>query len=237
MQYINQTLEAIGGIVAVGGAASAIAWAFFTFLGKKWLDAKFDERLESFRIEKAKEIEQLRHEISSLYSRISKVHEKEFEVIPTVWLKFHEAYGRVFTVVSSLRQHPALNRYSQAEVEEFLNGSRLREFEKDEIRGATDKEQYYLDRMFWIELADAKSAQNGFHNYLIGNRLFVPADLREKLNEADKLLGGALVAKEVTHETTAPELLGQISFDMKKLETLVPEIEKLAQSRLRYEEA
>src|SRR5207253_1510705 len=50
--------------------------------------------LERFRHEQAKEIEHLRHEINSLFSRVSKIHEREFEVLPAAWQKLHESYGR-----------------------------------------------------------------------------------------------------------------------------------------------
>lgn len=79
---MDPVYELIGKIVAYGGGAVAIAYTAFVFFGKKWLDAKFDERLASFRHEQSKEIEQLRFRINAQFNRVSKIHEKEILISP-----------------------------------------------------------------------------------------------------------------------------------------------------------
>jgi hypothetical protein len=40
----------------------------------------------------------MRRQVQWEFSRISKIHEKEFEVLPNAWLMLHEAYGYAFGV-------------------------------------------------------------------------------------------------------------------------------------------
>lgn len=83
----GEIIKAIGKFVLAGGGGAAIAWLMFSRLSDRWLDQRFARRLEEFNHEKTQEIERLRHHIASLFSRISKIHEKEFDVLPTAFLK------------------------------------------------------------------------------------------------------------------------------------------------------
>jgi hypothetical protein len=80
---------------------SAVAWGYFQFIGKKWVEHRFSKDLEAFKGKKQKELEdyksqqqqeleRLRHRLSS---RISKIHEKEFEVLPQAWLMLNDLRG------------------------------------------------------------------------------------------------------------------------------------------------
>src|SRR5437867_8574244 len=97
-------------IIAIGGGAAALAYGLFVWLGKRWLEQHFAKSLERLRHEQAKEIEHVRHEINSLFSRVSKIHEREFEVLPAAWQKLHESYGRVFKACSRLVDYLDLSR-------------------------------------------------------------------------------------------------------------------------------
>ena len=79
-------------VVSGGGAAALILWACKNF-GVKWLDAQFAKRLEAFKHEQAKEIEGMRRQVQWEFSRISKIHEREFEILPKAWLLLHEVHG------------------------------------------------------------------------------------------------------------------------------------------------
>ena len=82
-------LDAGWKFVAAGGGGAAVAIGMFKTLGKGWLDQQFKERLERLKHEQAKEIEAGRQKVQAIFSRISKVHEKEFEVLPKAWFLLH----------------------------------------------------------------------------------------------------------------------------------------------------
>jgi hypothetical protein len=88
---MNEVIRTILQMLAVGGGATVLAYGAFVWLGQRWLEQQFAKDLERFRHEQAKEIEHVRHEINSLFSRVSKIHEREFEVLPAAWQKLHES--------------------------------------------------------------------------------------------------------------------------------------------------
>src|SRR5947209_17820989 len=113
-------------IIAIGGGAAALAYGLFVWLGKRWLEQHFTKSLERLRHEQAKEIEHVRHEINSLFSRVSKIHEREFEVLPAAWEKLHQSYGRIFQACKPLVEYRDLNRMSNGELAEFLTNATTR---------------------------------------------------------------------------------------------------------------
>jgi hypothetical protein len=86
-------LEAPGHDVSGWRWGVAVAYKAFQKFGEKWLDARFAERLEKLKHEQTKEIEGTRRKVPWEFSRISKIHEKEFEVLPKAWLMLQEARG------------------------------------------------------------------------------------------------------------------------------------------------
>ena len=49
---LSLLLQFVGGVVLVGGGATALTLALFKTWGEKWLDHRFAKRLEEFRHEK-----------------------------------------------------------------------------------------------------------------------------------------------------------------------------------------
>ena len=236
---MTDLLKTLGALAAASGCGAGIAWAIFTKLGDRWLEERFAKRLETFKHEQTKEIEQLRHRITSLFSRISKIHEKEFEVLPEAWLKLHDAYGKVFHVGSALKRFLALHQMSEANFEEFVATCRLPEFRKQELLQlqAADRTEYYSRWIFWSDFAEAQSAMNAFHNYFVMNRIFMTDSLRQKFGEIDVLLNSVLSSLELDQQIPSPTLKTQLSADLAKIQFLLVPLEKAIQDRLRFEDA
>ena len=154
---MEQLLKFVGEIIVVAGGVTVLAYGIFVWFRKRWLEQEFSKNLEQFRHEQAKEIEHVRHEINSLFSRVSKIHEREFEVLPTAWKKLHKAYGRVFAACSMLKEFPDLGAMSEPQCEEFPAASRLPNYRKDEVRGAQvqDRNKVYQEAISWVNLTEA----------------------------------------------------------------------------------
>jgi hypothetical protein len=234
---VQSVLRVAAELLAAGGGGAAVAWAIFAKFGDRWLEQRFAVRMEEFKHAKTTEIENLRHSIASLFSRISKVHEKEFEVLPTAWFKLHDAYGKTFRVISSLKQFPVLNDMSTAQLEEFVGSCRLPKFRKSELLQAANRDEYYQRWIFWSDFAAAQTAHTESRNYFVLNRIFMTNDLQHKFSEIDKLLMSVLIAAEITHQTPSAQLHQKLGEDFTKIEPLLAPLEKAIQERLRYEEA
>src|SRR5579863_4255167 len=169
--------------VAAGGA-----FALFKWLGQRWLENRFAKDLEEFKSQKTQAVEEIKHErtkeieairrsVQWEFSRISKIHEEEFEVLPQAWFLLHEAHGRAGHLMVSIRSVPDFQRFTTLEFEAFLKDSKLSDVQKDELRDAPDRFKYYSEALFWIDLNEAHSAQIKLNNYLIQHRIFMTPEL------------------------------------------------------------
>ncbi len=206
---------------------SGLAVTIFKLWGERWLHNKFDKNLEDH---KAK--------INSIFSRISKIHEKEFEVLPASWIKLQDALGRVSALTNPWKEFLDINRMNEEELNGFLKKSRLREDQKNTLRKEDDKAKYYMDAIFWHDLDDTRSAVSEFHNYLLYNKIFLTSDIFELYSKIDDLLYDAIVEQEVGTEAKDSKMrLKYYRNTKKEIEPIVREIESLVQERLHYEKA
>jgi hypothetical protein len=242
------------GVGAVGGVAAVLGlsrWLGEVWLGRilekekakhakdlEGLKAGFSQELEQFKHGQQKELEQVRHDMNTAFSRISKIHDKEFEILPRAWQLLQEANGAVFNVVKALKQFPDFSRMSEPQFEEFLKACRLADFKKNELRDAKDRDECYSEALFWLELDDAKKARTELNNYLAVNSIFMTENLRQQFSEINRALAELVISEEVAHgQGYSAEIQKSISENLDKISERFDKIEQAVQKRLRYEEA
>lgn len=225
----------IASIIAGGGASFAI----FNWLGQHWLEQQFQKRLEAIKHQHNKDIEHLKHEIQSLFSRISKIHEKEFEILPKTWFLLHDAYGKAHHAITALREYPDLDRLTTQQLEEALKNCRVSDHDKSAISRlpSGERNEYYLNAMQWVELAEAEKAQVRFHNYLVRNRIFMTRELHELFSAVDQMLYLSLNDQRTGKQFGVRESVLAAREKIKSVESSADAIEKAVQRRLHYEEA
>ena len=231
-------LQFFGKVISYGGGGAAAAYLVFTFLGKKWIESRFADRLEATKHDFNRELELVRYRINTLFSRVSKIHEKEFEVLSEAWYKMQDALGRISSLTSLFQEYPDLNRMSRPALEEFLKKSILPEFEKKELLEAGDKLSYYRDKMFWHDLRVVEEAFFDFHNYIVRNRIFLSLDLQEQFTKADDVMWSSIVERKVEHQAADHQMWIKAYKKIKEdINPIRDAIEKLVQTRLHYHEA
>lgn len=217
----------IATLLGTTAISATAAVAVFQFLGKKWLENQFSKKLEDH---KAK--------INMLFSRVSKIHEKEFEVLPEAWRLLQLAYGKVGELASSLKSYPDLDHMKPEELDEFLQKSRLNESDKKELVSAQNKIMQYRKLIFRYDLANARSAVTEFHNYTILNKIFMTKDLFEAFKAVDGLFSDVLLDQEIGTEANDLKMIHKYYRETsKKIEPLVESVEVLIQERLHHAEA
>jgi hypothetical protein len=154
-------------------------------------------------------------------------------VLPEAWAQLNDAYWQVKGLVASLRSYPDVNRMTTQHLGEFLAKSELAQWEQEELKQATDKTRYYIERISWREIFEAKKAYGKFQIYFLKNGIFIPADLKVKFSELDDLIRGALIEHEVAkqhgHAISQQEELMKL---IKTGPTLLKALEADVQSRL-----
>lgn len=226
-----------GRLIAVGGGGAAVAYALFRWFGTSWLDQQFKKRLEELKHDHQRELEQLRHEINALFSRISRIHEKEFEVLPKAWYLLHVAHGTVFQLVKPFKQFPDFDNMPAPQFEAFLARCRLAEFQRDELRNATDRLKYYQRAIYYVEFDDAKKAETELNNYLAVNSIFMTDDLRKQFRTINEGLQKVLVNEEIGRGAFSSESEKSKTEAFMQVTSMFNEIEAAVQKRLRYNEA
>jgi hypothetical protein len=228
----------LGKVAVYAGSSAVFAFALFRFLGRSWIENKFAQRLDSFRHEQAKELEQMRYKINALFDRVTRIHDKEFQVLPEAWGLLQEALARVNVLVSSFRQYPDFNRLTGDRFEEFLLISRFNESDRKALRDASDRSKFYNERIFWYDVDDVKKACREFHVCIQKNSIFLDADLKEQFKKIDDLMWDAISTREVGHQVQDHKMWMQASEKVKiGAEAIVRAIEELVQKRLRYKDA
>jgi hypothetical protein len=219
--------------------AVIIAYQLFRWLGKRWIEQRFKERLEDYKHRQQKELEHFRHEVNALFQRVTKIHDKEFELLPKGWELLQDGLGRVGTVCEMLKEYPDFRLMSDDALQEFLNRSKLNKHQKRELEqlDRSKRYEYYSDAVFWIQVDEAHKALTEFHNFLFYNKIFLSSDLFKKFREIDSLLSAALLESRSGKQAKDNKLIIKAYKDIRdKAEPLCDEVEKLVQKRLHYEE-
>ena len=233
-------------VAAVGTPLALAAFGLVKWFAPRWIDHRFGVRLEGFKAaqqakleefksEQQKELERLRHRLSS---RISKIHEKEFEVLPKAWFMLNELHGSVVLALDlTLKFYPDFRQLPDAQFEEFLTTTRLTDYQKQGLRNASDRSKYFTQAMAGIYMDDANERQRIFRNYLIENRIFMTDELRTKFGTAIDSLTTALTQYGVGKDAKNWEMERSGQQEVSRLRAMIDDVEQAVQRRLHYEEA
>jgi hypothetical protein len=237
-------------VIPSAAISAATIVAIFKWSGQKWVErilsrdlerfkGEQQTQLEGFKAEQQKELERLRHLLST---RVSKIHEKEFEVLPQAWLMLNRVRGAVTRAVDlTMKPHPNFKGFSDAKLDAFLNSdevSWLSENQKYELRNANDKTNYYMDALKSNYIDVANEEHRVFLNYLIEHRIFMTEDLRAKFYAAQTALFSALTSYSVGTSAGNSELVLKGQEEMlNNMQGRVDDVERAIQARLHYEDA
>jgi len=237
MEANQAILKLIGEVVAYGGGAAVITYALFRYLGQRWIENKFAEKLEAYKHAQTKELEEIKFKINSLFNRVTKIHEKEFEVLSEAWGKLNDVLNFLSSLVSPYQEYPDFKKMSNSQLEEFLRNARIYDFEKDELRKADNKVEYFIDVIFWHRLNDANRALSDFHLYIQKNQIFLSYDLKEQFMKIDEKIWDVLITRETSYEYKDRKMWSEITKKMREeIAPIKQKIEELVQKRLHYHE-
>jgi hypothetical protein len=159
-------LAALG---VTGTACAAAAFALFRWFGASWLEAKFAKDLEEFKAEKnsqlsklnsgyQQEAERLKADVNRLLDRATKLHAREYEILPAAWGLLSKAHGATASLESSIQVRPDLDAMRPEQLDEFLQRSELSEWQKLDIAKSTEKGATYARHLVWLQIGQASSA-------------------------------------------------------------------------------
>ena len=196
-RFFQSAWNVLGVLGLVFTAAGISAYLAFRYLGAKWLDTKFSERLESYKHAQQRELEALRFKINGLIERASKIYGKEYEHLPNLWFDLNTAFGSTHGLLGGLRFLPNLDMMNDQELEEFLNQADLREWQKIEFRDSRNKVRH------WSRLEDGKNYSKAFEDHknfrisLSKHAIFFSAEMRIEFEKVADMLWKVIVEFEI----------------------------------------
>ncbi len=234
-ELVNTAFSSLAGVGITIAAMVGFAYWLFRLFAEKWLDAKFNKRLEDHRHAQQIELENLRHEIQKLLDRATTLQKFEFEVLPQAWAKLDDVFLRTLALSATFRRTFNLDEMAHDQLEEFLAASDLLESQKARVREAEDKSSEYLRYRTLHELHEAREAYRDFHTFVIRNAIFIRPPLKGKFDDLVRILISALNARENSerHPAFDPTVWRT---EMDKVESegrpLLDAIEKIISERL-----
>lgn len=229
--------EIIGEVVTYAGGSVALSYTVFKYLTSKWIENKFQERLEKYKVEQQKELEEFKRKINELSNRVSKIHEKEFEVLPQMYSHMIDAIKDLNVLTSAFKQYPDVNKMDDEKLKFFLEQNTfLNEWQKNELAQASDKNKYYQNAEFRRDVNQSSSSIYKLHEYIQKNSLFLLDDLKEKFNEIDRLMWEICVNMDIADESQDRKMKMEVwKSGTSKVEPIRISIEKLVQERLKFD--
>ena len=232
-------VKLIGQILLYGGSATVITLGVLRWLGQKWFENQFAKSLEEFRRKQMELIETYKFNINSRFNRITKIHEKEFEVLPEAWYKLQDAHILLLNITSFLQSWPDLNNYSKSQLDTFLENCELEEFQKNDLLNSEDKISYYSDKVYWIRLSKFTSKFSDFRKYLRYNKIFLSKDIYKSFSQIEYTLIEIETELENPNMTSKPwnYASGAYKKHRAKFESFLYELEDAVQKRLHFNES
>jgi len=205
MDFLSNLLATIGAVVIGAGAVGAFAWWLFRLFSEKWLNAKFEQRLAAYKHVQQKELEHLKFEINAQMDRATKLHQREFDVLPEAWAKLTLSYAVITSLVSRSQFTPDLDSMNPAQREEFLNRSKLADWQRDTVKAASNKTNAYRSQAEPFKISRARKAIQKFYLYFRSNGIFIRDPIKQKFVNLDELLLAALSEHEVNFQHQSRE--------------------------------
>lgn len=197
--FADIVLYALG---AVGGAT--VLWKLFENLMSRWVDDKLKRGFQGLLHDQTREIELLRADLTKAFDRASKLHHREFEVLPAVWEKVCDAFWTANSLVHPFQEYPDLNAMSSQQLDDFLDNSPLRDWERIQVRVSNDMNAEYVDLIYWHRNSKSMSALREASGALARSGIFIEDDVRGQLSEIVDHVHTALVESQIN--TTCPPL-------------------------------
>ena len=232
---ILQFIGSAGILLTLAVISAGIALGLFEWIGKRWIERSFARQLEHYRME-----------VNSLFDRVSKIQEKEFEVLPTMWEKLWDAREKAELVTSPLQTILDVASLSEETFEEWLTSLEFLESQKEQLRrtDGKDRQELYQDLRYRYHSNDAWNAVIEVHRYIQRNKLFLHEEVYKLVEKLDHILWNALEQHRDYRDALEEARImgkGYQRFDFRKLAdeigTIMADVERLIRHRLHYHDA
>ncbi|UGQ45064.1 hypothetical protein [Massilia endophytica] len=225
------------GITAVGFAGAA--YALFKWLGSKWLENKFAERLQNLKAEQDHSIRMVQSSIDREIHRAKKLYDNEFTALTESWRLLRLAFDSSAASIGSMVAD--VSRMNADELERHLTKRGMEEWQRRELSqlaGQERQHEYYIWSE-WQRAIDCNNKWRECRQQVDATSIFFPDGFTEKFRSILELIIGSNVEFEYRILEYKKHTYGQTwdSFQgTKELERVgrpqMAELERMVRARL-----
>jgi hypothetical protein len=177
----------IGTIVVAGGGGAVVTFGLIKLFAEKWLNIKFEERLEGLKQQHRKEMD-----------RATKLHQREFDALPEAWGQLNEAVRATRAI--KFQYDVNIDPLSEEQLNNYLSTSPLDKFQQAEVKAAADRSKRFSDYSLLHSFGAAVTTYNNYARYLHTNGIFIESRLRDKFYEIEELILEAISEQRANFE-------------------------------------
>lgn len=224
MISISKIVEVIISVVFSSGIVLIIIKA----VGNKIIETQFEKTLENYR-----------YKISSRFDRISKIHEKEFQILPLIWEDINSVNAYIIDFAHPAQEYPGLAKMSDEMRNELYKISQFRKSEIHEIESSYDKQETYESINYRKRLSKISTALIKFNKDYSFNKIFLADEINDNIaiicESFEKMyvnLKNSIRNKEIDFD-----IQNKVYQKSKETNVLIDITAKLIKTRLSFSEA
>lgn len=187
-QLISLALQYAGlfGITAIGTAAAA--FGLFKWLGGKWLENKFAERLQNLKSEQEKAIRIVQSTIDREIHRAKKLYDNEFTALSESWRMLRTAYDLSASTIGSVTPH--VTRMNPDELTRHLVNRGMEEWQRSELlaMAGDERQDEYYKWSEWQRAIECNKRWRECQHQIDSTSIFFPAGFTEKFREITEMI-------------------------------------------------
>lgn len=184
----NTVAGVLVGVVSLAGFLKYVVKYTIT----KWLDNRFEIRIQKMQHDNELQIKKIEVQLNAKLDRETKINQKDFEIIPEMWVKISEAFRLVNDLNFSIRQQPDLNILNDLEMTELIEICQMSKSEQDAILSSLDKNRAFSQWQDKQKFIEASNAHRDSFLYLTRNSIILDAELKAKISQLQRLMFAAI---------------------------------------------
>lgn len=200
------------GLVAVG----LVLAAFFVirYVLFKWMDNRFQQSLEAYKIQAQATTEQQKHDlqkiledkkydINSRFDRTTRINQLEFQMLPDLWSHLNDAIIKTQSL-SGIRQYPDVSRLSEEKLKRHLVQMKFTDNQIETVVESNDKDKSYRAIIDAIDHGEAAESFNRFAITMRKSAIFIQPDLFVSFKEFEDIVKSALIECDMNRQGFYP---------------------------------
>ncbi|MFL6635833.1 MAG: hypothetical protein ACJ8HJ_26335 [Massilia sp.] len=190
-QLFSLALQYAGFIGITTISVAGAAFGLFKWLGGKWLENKFAERLQNLKSEQDQAIRMVQSTIDREVHRAKKLYDNEFTALSESWRLLRAAYDLSASTIGSMNTNVA--RMNHEELERYLVKRGMEEWQRHELltKNGDERQNEYWRWSEWLRAVECDKRWRECRQQIDSTSIFFPAGFTEKFRAINEMISAS----------------------------------------------